>query len=79
MSQVMLTGWRPGLRKVALTKLLQQRAGLGLHAAKDYTDRLLAGEQVRVEIPLLAAAELLAREADALGVEAQVEAVPQHR
>ncbi|HLH24310.1 MAG TPA: ribosomal protein L7/L12 [Chloroflexota bacterium] len=73
MPQVVLTGWTPGLKKVSSTKLLRQKAGLGLKDAKDCTDRLLAGETVRVAVSSLATAEDLAREATALGADAHAE------
>lgn len=48
MAQVQITGWREGLRKVSMTRALQEHAGLGLGAAKSVTDAILDGEVVDV-------------------------------
>ena len=48
MAQITMTGWQPGLNKVALTKALQSELGLPLGAAKNATDRLLDGERVEL-------------------------------
>jgi hypothetical protein len=50
MSQILLTGWRPGFQKVSLTKLLQTSAGLTLGAAKSVTDEVLNGKSVVVSL-----------------------------
>ncbi len=67
MVQVLITGWKPGLRKVALTGLLQTRGGLSLRDAHDSVERCLAGETVAVGTASAAAAESLARDASELG------------
>ena len=51
MPYVVITGWRIGLRKINVTRILQARAGLGLAAAKALTDRVLDGETVVVPLP----------------------------
>jgi ribosomal protein L7/L12 len=43
---VYLRGWKPGFNKVEFTKLMKAEVGVSLSAAKDLTDRLLAGETV---------------------------------
>ena len=63
MPRVILSGWKPGLKKASLTRLLQDRAGLRLETAREYTDRCLAEQAVAIELPTLAAAESLTREA----------------
>ena len=79
MQRVLLKGWKPGLRKVALTTLLQRRAGLSLGTAKALMDRCLAGEEVTVELPTLADAEAFARQASALGAVVELDLVRQQR
>ena len=79
MPQVVLTGWKPGFRKVALTRILQQRAGLSLAVAKECVDRCLAGERVLVEVPTSEAAEALVSEASGVGAIAELPRVEQHR
>ncbi len=73
MSQVMLVGWRPGLRGVSLIKLLQSEAGLSLKAAKQSVDRCLEGERVSIPMPTEEAAERLAQQASDLGAVVEVE------
>jgi ribosomal protein L7/L12 len=48
--QVRITGWRPGLNKVALTKALQAKLGWGLAAAKHATDDVLEGKAVSFDV-----------------------------
>ncbi len=66
--EVIFKGWTPGLKKVSLTKLLQEEASLSLRSAKWCTDRLLAGEEVTVRVSSMAHLERLAGKAVALGV-----------
>lgn len=73
MSRVILTNWRPGLRKVSLNKLLQDRAGMSLTTAKAAVDQLLEGRPVTIEVGSPDSAVTLAREALALGAECKVE------
>ncbi len=47
---VYLTGWRVGLRKVSLTKLLCEYTGCGLTQAKALVDSLLKGESFIVHL-----------------------------
>jgi ribosomal protein L7/L12 len=51
MPKVVITGWKTGLNKVELSKLLRQHAGLQLGEAKAVVERLLEGEVVAVECP----------------------------
>lgn len=68
-----VTGWEPGFRKVSFTKLIQQRAGLGLPQAKRLTDRILAGEPVAIDVGTPEAAEALLAEARRLGAVAAID------
>lgn len=79
MSFVRLTSWRPGLNKVALTRLLQSECGLSLADAKAATDRLLDGRAVTVEAADEAAANELIRSFDALGAVAHADQTPAAR
>jgi len=71
MTRVRFHGWRYRLRKVALTKLFQRALGVGLAAAKHLTDRVLAREEVIVEVESTAAGALV-REARELGAECEI-------
>lgn len=69
---VVITGWRTGLRKVSLTSLIQDYAGVGLTAAKRYTDDVLEGRPV---VLALSSNERAAEFCDALrdiGAQAEV-------
>jgi hypothetical protein len=74
MAQVRITGWETGLKKVSLTKLLQSSAGMDLVTAKNYTDRILEGETVTLELPDFDQATTLAEAMEALGAVAREEA-----
>ncbi len=73
MPKVLLTKWKPGLKKVSLTKLLQAQANLSLRIAKAYVDRFLDGEKVAIEMSSLTAAKKLATEASKLGATVEVD------
>jgi ribosomal protein L7/L12 len=67
-----ITGWKPGLRKVSMTKVLRRSAGLDLAAAKRLTDRVLDGEVVELRFRDGDAARKCAVELEALGAIAEV-------
>jgi hypothetical protein len=73
MPRVLLTGWQPGLRKVQLTKLIQSRTSVSLRDAMGHTERILDGRTVAIELPTVAEARAFAREAQSLGVTAEVD------
>ena len=72
MVQVRITGWRPGLNKVGLTKALQSELGWGLAAAKNATDDVLAGKPVSFEVADDGTAERLAATLSNLGAQVGV-------
>lgn len=61
-------GWRPGMRKVSLTKLLRQ-GGNGLAASSRITKQILEGEHVRVQLHQFASVEAARAALTKLGVE----------
>ena len=73
MAQLTITGSRPGLRKISMTRAIQNRAGLGLAAAKRVTDDVLDGGTVTVALTDIASARTLAHELEALGATCHVE------
>ena len=79
MTQVLITGWQPGLNKVALTKLLRERAGLTLAQAHDKVNRCLDGESVVIELPTAAAARAFVGDAGRLGAVVDISAAGQPR
>ena len=72
MVQLILKGWKTGLKKVSLTKLLKERTRLTLAPAKDCVDQLLEGETVYIEIASASEARQLAEEISELGVICEV-------
>ena len=73
MPRVIITGWKPGLATISLTKLLRAEAGLSLKAAKESVDRCLEGERVSIPMPTDEAAERLAQQASDLGAVVEIE------
>jgi hypothetical protein len=65
--RVEITGWREGLRKVSLTTLLHEHAGLSLVEAKACTGRVLDGRLVALSVPSQEAADNLAARLRELG------------
>lgn len=77
MIQIRFTGWRPGLRKVTLDKLLRDRVPMPLADAKRVSDRVLEGEVVVVSVESDAAArEIVAGARDAGAICEQLETAP---
>ena len=76
MTQLNLTGWRPGLNKVQLTRTLQAELGLSLADAKRATDRVVDGEVVSLSLPDHRAAERLADLLVPLGTTVTIQGQP---
>ncbi len=77
MPKVTLKRWKPGLEKITLTKMLQEKAGLSLTSAKECVDRFLAGEEVTLHLPTSQEAAFLGEAIIALGVDCEVDATDQ--
>ena len=60
MALVRVTGWRPGLQKIGMTKLYRRELGITLKPAKAMTDALLDGNVQEFEITPDARAEAVA-------------------
>ncbi len=67
MSEIHIVGWRPGLEKIGMTRLLREQAGLRLKEAKDCTDRVLEGETIVLPMSDASQAEKLANELNHIG------------
>ncbi len=67
MKQILLTGWKPGLNKVGLSKLLRDEAGMSLSGAKNAVDSILDDKPVTVQIDSKALAESILDQAIKLG------------
>ena len=72
MAKLILKGWKPGLKKVSLTKLLQEQAGLPLTEAKKCVDLLLDHKPSTVAIESTEDALRLAGEVSKLGAVCEV-------
>lgn len=72
MAKVLFKGWNYGLQKISLTKLFQQKAGLGLKEAKGKTDSLIEGETFIIETESFEQAEELVKEATAIGAVCEI-------
>ncbi len=72
MPKVSIMGWKPQFKKVSHTKLIRDYTGLPLRPAKEYTDRVLLGETVVVEVSTPVVAERFVSEARKLGAVAEV-------
>ncbi|MEO8074554.1 MAG: hypothetical protein ABI686_15060 [Acidobacteriota bacterium] len=67
MAKVLFKGWNNGLKKISLTKLLQEKANLSLKEAKSKTDFLLDGETFFIETESIEEAVETAKQATAIG------------
>ena len=67
MAFVRVTGWRPGLQKISMTKVYRRELGITLKPAKEMTDALLAGEVQEFEVIPVSRAEAIADELRQLG------------
>ena len=57
--KLVLTGWRPGLKKVSLDMLLAKRLDVSIAVAKKHVDDLIAGEIIELEIDSASASEFV--------------------
>jgi hypothetical protein len=73
MPQVVITGWNQGLRKISMTRAIQEHSGLTLSAAKAVTDAVLEGQTVALSVPDAGTAAALARELSSLGAMCHVD------
>ena len=71
--KLVLTGWKPGLRKISLDTLLVKRFQLPLPDAVKHVEQLLKGELVELEINSNSNASDIAREMVELGVISHIE------
>ncbi len=72
MVQVIISGWREGLHKINMTKLIWEYTLLGLSEAKACTDRVLDGQQVILQIEDQQAAKQLIKRLESIGVDVTI-------
>jgi ribosomal protein L7/L12 len=70
---VKIIGWKEGLKKISMTKLLQKRLGINLAQAKDITDDVLYGKTIVLNINTDEDAKNLAAELYELGAIVKIE------
>jgi len=71
MASIVLTGWRPGLRKVSLANLLKDKCDLSLSQAKACVDRLVDGECVQISVSSPEIAQAIMADIKHLGAECE--------
>jgi hypothetical protein len=69
MASILMTGWRDGMKKVSLSKLQMEYLKVSLSQAKMNVDKLLDGEQIKIEIDDLEIAREFIKRADDIGVD----------
>lgn len=72
MTELRISGWRPGMRKLSLTSLLRERLGLSLRDAKAAVDLVLEGREAHLHVPDEADCERLIAEIADLGAIAEL-------
>lgn len=70
---VRVSGWEPGMRKISLTKLVQEGSGQSLAQAKAMVDQLLEGQPFEVGFDNEGAARSFADHATKLGAKITIE------
>ena len=64
---VILEGWKPGILKISLTKLIRSATDSGLAEAEHFTDEVLAGKPVALIFPSADVADKFCADAQRLG------------
>jgi len=67
MRTVIITGWNPGLDKIALTKTIRKHTGLGLTEGKQCTDQILEKKPVTFKNLSQSTAEVFLKEVRGIG------------
>lgn len=72
MRTVIITGWNPGLDKIALTKTIRSHTGFGLAEGKNCTDQVLENKPVVFDNLSQEAAESFLAELKQIGVVGEI-------
>lgn len=67
MNSVIFTGWKEGINKIALTRLISEYAGYPLTQAKLSVDAIIDGIKIRIDVPSIIVADKLQKEASKIG------------
>lgn len=73
MSVLKITGWRKGLKKIAMTNLLKDGLGISLAEAKGMTGDVLDGKVIFITVDDGPAAKNLASELSEIGAIVKIE------
>jgi hypothetical protein len=73
MAKLKIIGWRYGLQKITMTKLLRFHLDLDLAKAKHITDDVLDGKHFEYEFDDIEKAKVLAAELNEIGVIVEIE------
>jgi len=68
MTNLELTGWRPGLNTVALIEAVRTHSTQSLSTAKRDVERFLGGETIMLEFATEESKEMFRKKAEQLGV-----------
>jgi ribosomal protein L7/L12 len=68
MTELIIKGWKPGLKTISLMDALRTHCGMGLKEAKTAVDGLLDGREIRLSRLADDTANNLRREIESLGV-----------
>ena len=63
--------------KISLMQLIRTKAGLSLHASKQYVDDLVDGQNFFVQVPTVENARELIEDAEKLGANCQLDHTPE--
>lgn len=73
MAVLKIVGWRAGLQKIPMTKLLREKLGINLAHAKGITDDVLKGKRIFINLDEREKAESLADELFEIGAIVKIE------
>jgi hypothetical protein len=73
MATILMKSWRDGMEKVSLSKLQMEFLRIPLSQAKANVDKLLDGEQIKIEIEDSNIAKEFIKRADEIGVDCLLE------
>jgi hypothetical protein len=66
MSDLTITGWKPGLQTVPMMKLLMANSNMGLRQAKQAVEHLMEGKEIRLSDLSEEQAQILRPQVEAL-------------
>ena len=65
--ELVITGWKPGLKTISLMDVLRKSCGMGLKQSKEAVDGLLDGREIHVPGLSEEAADTVRKQVEAIG------------